>query len=419
MMFTGTSHGAHHAPARAAAPHAGAAAGAPAHQASAGPGGKEAAAPGDAFSALMQSLGMGDGGAADAGQPAAATDAPATAQPAGAEGQAALVICPAETSRPTVQLAPPPGMGADLLAAGRTGPGPQGGPMDSRTDGALEALAGRAGPVSPLPVAAGLPLAGAPTSPLPAQPAAAAPVHGRPAAAQQGLPPLDDAAPAVSARAAAGSGIDPSSMPGEAGRPRPASREVGDGATTGLAALAPAPLSTPQPQAALPSAMPAADRLHQGSVASHPMEPAFAGDLASHVRLMAGEGLQHAELRLHPVDLGPVHIRLVLDGPTADIQFAAVHATTRQGLEQALPQLRAQLADAGLQLGQAGVGTGLGGGQGQPAPPWPQPEGNPGQPRPGRWRELAMPGQAAESRAAGGVRAAGGTRARGLLDLYA
>lgn len=417
MTPTGTSHGAHPAPARAAATHAGTAAGAAARQSPAGQGGHDATAPGDAFSALLQSLGVGDGLAPDGGPAAATPDAPPAAQLTGTEGQPPQPACPPEALRPTVQLAPPPGPVSEQIASGWRGLSMQTGPAGGRPDGTLEALSVRAGPVPMLPAAGGPPLAASIKPQAQAQPAATATAHARQAAGQDSLSAADGPASALPVRPSVSGSADPLSLPGEGARARLASREGADSTSAGLTALTPAVL--PQAQVAPPTAMPAADRLHQGSVASHPMEPGFAGDLAGHVRLMAGEGLQHAELRLHPVDLGPVHIRLVLDGPTADIQFAAVHATTREGLEQALPQLRAQLADAGLQLGQAGVGTGLGGGQGQPAPPWPQPEGNPGQARPGRWRELAMPGQSAEPGGGGAVRAAASTRARGLLDLYA
>jgi flagellar hook-length control protein FliK len=115
---------------------------------------------------------------------------------------------------------------------------------------------------------------------------------------------------------------------------------------------------------------------------------AFAGDIAAEVKLMADNGLQRAELHLNPADLGPVRIELSISAQTADISFAAAHAATREGIEQALPALRELLAGQGLQLGQAGVGSG---GTGQQAFAW----------------EAAREAGAGASRAKAGARGAG------------
>jgi len=117
-------------------------------------------------------------------------------------------------------------------------------------------------------------------------------------------------------------------------------------------ALAPAPLAAPA---------------HQAALASHPMSPAFAGDLTAEVKLMVDGGLQQAELRLNPADLGPIRIQLQVDAQsqTAGVTFAAAHAATREGIEQSLPVLRDMLASQGLSLGHAGVSSGHGGGAAQ------------------------------------------------------
>jgi flagellar hook-length control protein FliK len=112
----------------------------------------------------------------------------------------------------------------------------------------------------------------------------------------------------------------------------------------------PATAATPSPAA------PAA--VHQAALPSQPLDAAFAGDLAAEVRVMVDAGIQRAELRLNPADLGPIHIELSLSAQTADISFAAAHSATRDGLAQALPALREMLAGQGLSLGHAGVSSG-------------------------------------------------------------
>ncbi|MBJ7264149.1 MAG: flagellar hook-length control protein FliK [Burkholderiaceae bacterium] len=63
-----------------------------------------------------------------------------------------------------------------------------------------------------------------------------------------------------------------------------------------------------------------------------------------------------AELRLDPPELGPLRIALTIADGVTSASFASAHASVRHALEQALPQLQAALADAGLSLGNAHVG---------------------------------------------------------------
>ncbi|TFZ08341.1 flagellar hook-length control protein FliK [Ramlibacter humi] len=162
----------------------------------------------------------------------------------------------------------------------------------------------------------------------------------------------------------------------------------------------------------LPADSPVKAEVHQAALPSHPLDAAFAGDIAAEVKLMADGGLKQAELRLNPAELGPVHIKLELQATTADVQFTAAHATTREGLSQALPQLRELLAGQGLQLGHAGVGAGTG--QGSDSSAWQA------------QREAARAvqrnagaGGADESTAAPAIVTRRLQAGRGLLDLYA
>lgn len=196
-----------------------------------------------------------------------------------------------------------------------------------------------------------------------------------------------------------------------------------------LAAAATASAETARPEAApavlapdalaLPSALgaahapaldapPPASPVHQATLAAHPQSPAFAADLGTELRWMAEAGVQHAELHLNPAELGPIQVQLTLNAQTAEIHFAAVHATTRESIQQALPVLREMLAGEGLQLGQAGVSGGDAGrefAQQQARAQEHDTHAATGQPSAG----VVAP------RAAGGAPRAG----RGMLDLYA
>jgi len=79
--------------------------------------------------------------------------------------------------------------------------------------------------------------------------------------------------------------------------------------------------------------------------------------LSQHVTLFTRQGQQSAELRLHPQDLGQVQISLKLDDNMAQLQMVSPHSHVRAALEAALPMLRTQLAESGIQLGQSSISS--------------------------------------------------------------
>lgn len=85
--------------------------------------------------------------------------------------------------------------------------------------------------------------------------------------------------------------------------------------------------------------------------------PAWEQSVSQHVTLFTRQGQQSAELRLHPEDLGAVQISLKIDDNTAQLQMVSPHSHVRAALEAALPTLRAQLAESGIQLGQSSISS--------------------------------------------------------------
>ena len=67
------------------------------------------------------------------------------------------------------------------------------------------------------------------------------------------------------------------------------------------------------------------------------------------------QGLQSIELRLDPPDLGPIRISINMNDGVAQAMFVSPHAAVRSAVENALPQLQQQLAQAGISLGQTSV----------------------------------------------------------------
>ncbi|MCC6535456.1 MAG: flagellar hook-length control protein FliK [Burkholderiales bacterium] len=100
--------------------------------------------------------------------------------------------------------------------------------------------------------------------------------------------------------------------------------------------------SAPQPTAVLQIAAPVATE-------------GFAAELAQQVVWMADKDAQVAELHINPPELGPIEVRLSLNGDEASAQFVSTHAEVRACIESSLLRLRESLAQAGIQLGEASV----------------------------------------------------------------
>nr|WP_320166945.1 flagellar hook-length control protein FliK [uncultured Methylophaga sp.] len=97
------------------------------------------------------------------------------------------------------------------------------------------------------------------------------------------------------------------------------------------------------------------------AVASLPVQPniqssAWSQVMNSRVVWMAKEGIQQAEMKMNPANLGPVEVKLHVQNEQASVTFLAQHSTTRDALEQALPKLRESFAENGMQLTHAEVG---------------------------------------------------------------
>ena len=132
--------------------------------------------------------------------------------------------------------------------------------------------------------------------------------------------------------------------------------------------------------------------------------PDFAAALGVQVSLLAHDGVQHAELHLHPAETGPVSVHIAVDGNAARIDFGADLAATRAAIERGLPELASALREAGLTL--------TGGGVSQHAGSRPDAEPRPATPHGDRRGESGSAPLAGSARATRRI-AAGG------LDVYA
>lgn len=131
-------------------------------------------------------------------------------------------------------------------------------------------------------------------------------------------------------------------------------------------------------------------------------QPGWDRAFGNGIRWLVNQKVQVAEIRLSPPNLGPLEVRLKVEGDRTHVNIVAPHATTREAVEAALPRLREMFAESGLNLGDVNVrqdSAGRGGADGG-----------------------EQPGQS--SSATGGAPEEGDARdgpatAQGLVDFYA
>lgn len=129
---------------------------------------------------------------------------------------------------------------------------------------------------------------------------------------------------------------------GPAGRPIDATGATGAGAGIGLAWAPGAQAMSATPPTSVAVATPLG-------------APEFSKALGAQVAILAQDGVQRAELQLNPAEMGPVSVRIVIEGGEARIDFGADALDTRKAIEAGLPELATALRDAGLTLTGGGV----------------------------------------------------------------
>ena len=93
----------------------------------------------------------------------------------------------------------------------------------------------------------------------------------------------------------------------------------------------------------------------EASLPAAPGSPQFAPQLSAQISTFVRQGVEQARLHLNPAELGPVELRIRIEGDQAQVLMAADLSLTRASLEQALPALAAGLREAGLTLAGGGV----------------------------------------------------------------
>ncbi|WP_313111695.1 flagellar hook-length control protein FliK [Pseudescherichia sp.] len=172
------------------------------------------------------------------------------------------------------------------------------------------------------------------------------------------VPKSDTAASASSVTAPAGRGPDLASLSQlTTTAPLKSAPETAVQAVNTSVSVAPAVTTAAPAQASAPVAAP---------VISAPLGSSeWQQTISQNITLFTKQGQQSAELRLHPEDLGQVQISLKIDDNQAQLQMVSQHSHVRAALEAALPVLRTQLAENGIQLGQSSISSESSAGQQQ------------------------------------------------------
>jgi len=127
--------------------------------------------------------------------------------------------------------------------------------------------------------------------------------------------------------------------------------------TSAVAAPAFSPASLSAPVHTTPSgasmALPTAHAVLEPEVGTAAWQQALGQQLSSFTR----NGIHHAELRLHPEELGPLQINLRLNHDQVQLHFVTDQHPVRAALEAAMPHLRASLAETGIHMEQGSVGS--------------------------------------------------------------
>ncbi|MCP2230224.1 flagellar hook-length control protein FliK [Erwinia aphidicola] len=88
----------------------------------------------------------------------------------------------------------------------------------------------------------------------------------------------------------------------------------------------------------------------------HPVgTPAWQQSLGQQLAIFSRDGVDNAQIKLHPEELGALQITLRMQQNQAELHIVSEHPQVRQALEAAMPQLRSALAETGVQLGQTSV----------------------------------------------------------------
>ncbi|GIU53345.1 flagellar hook-length control protein FliK [Shewanella sp. KT0246] len=112
---------------------------------------------------------------------------------------------------------------------------------------------------------------------------------------------------------------------------------------------------TPQHKSDVPQFQLSLRQGAESAVQMQDMIQKFAPVMKQQLITMVGQGVQHAEIRLDPAELGHMVVKVQVNGEQTQVQFQVAQSQTKDLIEQAIPKLRDMLAEEGLQLADSQV----------------------------------------------------------------
>lgn len=87
----------------------------------------------------------------------------------------------------------------------------------------------------------------------------------------------------------------------------------------------------------------------------HTSKANFAVAAHERVMLMSNNGVNFADIRLDPADLGKMQIKMTQEGDQVNVSFVVQQPHAKEALESALPKLKELLAEQGIELGEGAI----------------------------------------------------------------
>ncbi len=84
-------------------------------------------------------------------------------------------------------------------------------------------------------------------------------------------------------------------------------------------------------------------------------DPNWHQQVGERIHWMVSRGLQQAEIRLNPPELGALEVKIQIQGDQTQISFSSPHASVRDALDSAIPRLREMLAESGINMADVNV----------------------------------------------------------------
>lgn len=132
-------------------------------------------------------------------------------------------------------------------------------------------------------------------------------------------------------------------------------RQLIDASASMLSADKSAPSTLTAAAVAVPASQPTTASSVSTTLGLPLHHPRWADGLSDRVVWMVNQGVQSADLKLNPANLGQIDVRITVSDGQATVNFTSPHQHVRDAIESAMPRLREMMQDGGMSLAGANV----------------------------------------------------------------